>query len=215
MNLLYVIKRVKPSFKEIRKEADILRLSSPWHSPEKHSRVYAKKIRNKYTSMGVVTSLPGIIPGLGTAAQVAVEAGSVSTDVIFMLRWMANVCYAVAYIHGRDIEESFDLEFTIVLGLWSGVISEEEIKLVKQAELTVVHFDNHMSQRIKNRMNQKIGRKLIAKYGPKYAGTAMGKLIPFGIGATIGGAFNYTTMQRFNTVVYNYFTGTALSVSQV
>ena len=213
MNLLKIIKHVSPSFHTLRKDVEMIKVTSPWLTAEKHSKLYTKKIRNKYASVGVATSLPGIIPGLGTVAQVAVEAGSVSTDIVIMLRWMANVCYGVAYIHGKDIEGTFDYEFSTVLGLWAGVITEEEIHKVRAAEVTPDYFDKHMADRMKNRVNQKIGRTLLAKYGPKYAGTSMGKLIPFGIGAAVGGIFNYTTMQRFNTVAHNYFKDKALSVN--
>ena len=205
MNFINIVKRITPSFHEVRKDIELLRLSNPGITPEKLSQLYGKKIRNKYTSVGIATSLPGIIPGIGTAAQLAVEAGSVSADLAMMLRWMATLCYGTAYIYGRDIEQDFENEFTIVLGLWAGVLTSEEITTAKATAITAGHFDKHIADRIKNRMNQKVWRKLALKYGAKRSGIIGGKLIPFGIGAVIGGSFNYSTMQRFGNEANEYF----------
>ena len=205
MNLIYIVNKVTPSYNEVKREVDVLKLSQPWLTPERLSMLYAKKIRNKYASVGVVTSLPGVIPGLGTAVQVVVETGSVSADLVLMLRWMASLCYGTAYIYGRDLQKDFETEFTTVLGLWSGELTQEEVKNTKTSLLSVKHFDKHMAERIKNRMNQKVGRKLVAKYGSKRAGSALGKFIPFGIGAVVGGTFNYNTMHKFGRTANDYF----------
>lgn len=205
MNFIDTVKRITPPFLEIRKDIELLKLSNPGMAPKDLSRQYRKKIRNKYTSVGVATSLPGMIPGVGTAAQLVFEAGSVSADVALMLRWMATLCYGTAYIYARDIEQEFESEFTTVLGLWAGIITPEEITAAKSSSITSGHFDKHMADRIKNRMNQKIWRKLATKYGIKRSGLIGGKLIPFGIGAVIGGSFNYATMQRFGNAADGYF----------
>ena len=215
MNLIYIVNKVTPSYHEVKKEVDLLRLSQPWLTPDRLSKLYAKKIRNKYTSVGVVTSLPGVIPGMGTLAQAAVETGSVSADLFLMLRWMASLCYGTAYIYGKDLQYEFEAEFTTVLGLWSCELSLEEVNACRNKTLTLGHFDKHMADRIKNRMNQKVGRKLVAKYGSKRAGSAIGKLIPFGIGAVVGGTFNYNTMHKFGRMADDYFKGDALAMSQL
>lgn len=205
MNLINLIQRVTPLFNDIKRDVELLRFDNSGLPPEKLSQLYIKNIRNKYTSIGVATSLPGVIPGMGTIAQVAVEAGTVSADLALMLRWMAAVCYGTAYIYGHDIEQDFEGEFTIVLGIWAGVLSPDEIATAKNTEITTGHFDKHIADRIKNRMTQKVWRKLATKYGAKRTGAIGGKLIPFGIGAIIGGAFNYTTMKRFGKTADEYF----------
>lgn len=205
MNLIDIIKRVTPPFHEVRKDIELLKLNSPTLTTEKLAELYGSKIRNKYTSVGVASSLPGAIPGVGTIAQIAIETGSISADVLLMLRWMASIAYGTAYIYGQDIENDFDAEFTTMLGLWAGILTPAEAAETKSSLLTTEHFDKHIADRIRNRLNQKVGRKLVAKFGAKRTGLIGGKLIPFGIGAVIGGAFNYTTMKRFAKVSNDYF----------
>lgn len=131
MDLHKVIAKVMPHFHETRSEVHRLRYENPGKTPEELSRLYINKIRNKYASVGAVPALPGSIPGLGTAAQIAVEAGAISADVSLMLRYMAGLCYATALIYGRDIEKEFEDEFTLVLGIWSGIIVPKKQQMQK------------------------------------------------------------------------------------
>lgn len=205
MDLHKLILKVMPPFHDIRTEVQQLKLANPHKTPHELSRMFIKKTRNKYASVGAVSALPGVIPGLGTVAQIAVEAGAISTDVVLMLRWMAAICYATGIIYGKDTEYDFEQEYTVVLGIWAGVVLPEKAALAQGGKLVISHFDKHINDRIKNRMRQKIARKLATKYGSKRGGAVVGRLIPFGVGAVVGGLFNYVTMQRFGNAADNYF----------
>lgn len=205
MDFYALIKKLMPPFAQVRAEVAQLTLKNPGKSESELAALYLRQVRGRYTGVGVVSALPGVIPGLGTVAQVAVEAGSISADVALMLRWMASLTYGTGLIYGHDTEADFETRFTLALGLWSGVVVPEKAALALGEKLTVNHFDQHITDRIRNRMQQKIGRKLVTKYGSKRGGAALGTLIPFGIGAAVGGAFNYTTMSRFGKVVNEYF----------
>ena len=205
MDLHKLILKVMPPFQDIRLEVHQLQFANPHKTPHELSRMFIKKTRNKYASVGAVSALPGVIPGLGTAAQIAVEAGAISADVVLMLRWMAATGYATGLIYGKDDEKDFEQDFTIVLGIWAGVILPEKAALAKGEKLAIGHFDKHINDRIKNRMRQKIARKLATEYGSKRGGAALGRLIPFGVGAIVGGYFNYNTMQKFGKAADDYF----------
>lgn len=205
MDLHKLIVKVMPPFQDIRLDVQQLIKANPHRAPHELSQILIKKTRNKYASVGAVTALPGVIPGLGTAAQIAVEAGAISADVVLMLRWMASVCYATGLIYGKDTEHEFEQEYTIVLGIWAEVILPEKAAIAKGEKLVITHFNRHITERIQNRMRQKIARKLAAKYGAKRGGAVLGRLIPFGVGAIVGGIFNYTTMQKFGNAADSYF----------
>ena len=205
MDFNKIIHKVTPAYHNVRQSVNKLHFSNPGMPAGDLSRLYIKKIRNKYTSVGAVTALPGIIPGLGTATQAAIEAGSISADLIIMLRWMASICYGTALIYGKDIEKEFETEFATVLGIWSGVIKNGNAITYKSTAITTAHFNNHINDRLGNRVNQKIGQELIVKYGSKRSGAALGKFIPFGVGAVIGGTFNYVTMKNFGNIADSYF----------
>ena len=167
MDLHKLILKVMPPFHDIRMEVEQLKLANPHKTPHELSHMFIKKTRNKYASVGAVSALPGVIPGLGTAAQIAVEAGAISADVVLMLRWMAAICYATGIVYGKDTEHDFEQEYTVVLGIWAGVVLPEKAALAHGKKLVISHFDKHINDRIKNRMRQKIARKLVTKYGSK------------------------------------------------
>lgn len=205
MDFNALIQKVMPAFADVRADIERLKQANPGVYGHKLAKIYRAQIRRKYTSVGVVSALPGVIPGLGTVTQVVIEAGAISADVLLMLRWMAALCYGTGLIYGQDTEEDFDDRFTVVLGLWSGVVVPEKALVNVGERITVKHFDQHITDRIRNRMNQKIGRKLVTKYGSKRGGVALGTLIPFGVGAAVGGTFNYVTMSRFGKAAEQYF----------
>jgi len=205
MEFYTLIKKLIPPFAQVRGEIELLKLKNPGKSPAELGKLYLIQVRRKYTGVGVVSALPGVIPGLGTVAQIAVEAGSISAEVLLMLRWMASLTYGTGLIYGQDTEDDFEGRFTLILGLWSGVVIPEKAALSLDDKISVNHFDQHITDRIRNRMQQKIGLKLVTKYGAKRGGVALGTLIPFGIGAAVGGAFNYTVMSRFGKAAEDYF----------
>jgi uncharacterized protein (DUF697 family) len=204
MNIIKIIKTVAPKFHDIHNDIVALKHRNPAIPAPALSKLYINKIRNKYASVGVASALPGIIPGAGSITQAVVEAGTMSTDVALMLRWMGVICYGTAIIYKREIENDFETQFTIVLGIWLGVIVHDK-KDTHGTPLTLEHFNSHINDRIRSRMNQKVTQKLLIKYGAKRGGIVLGKLIPFGIGAVVSGTFNYNTMQRFGEVADNYF----------
>ncbi len=205
MDLHKIILKVMPSFNDIRTEVDRLRLNNRHMTAAQLSRVYSRRTRNKYASVGAISALPGVVPGMGTIAQAAVEAGAISADVVLMLRWMASTAYATGLIYGTDTEAAFEQEFTIVLGIWAGVLLPEKAAHAKGEKIAIGHFDQHITDRIRNRMRQKIARKLATKYGSKRGGAALGRLIPFGVGAIVGGLFNYNTIEKFGKAADDYF----------
>lgn len=205
MDLHKLILKVMPAFQDIRNDVLQLKHTNPGKTQKQLSRLYANKARNRYASVGAVTALPGVIPGLGTVAQVAVETGAVSADIVLMLRWMAGTCYATGLIYDHDTEHDFEQEFTLVLGLWAGVVLPENTTKAKGEKISINHFDKHITDRIKNRMNQKIARKLVTKYGSKRGGAVLGRLVPFGVGAVVGGTFNYFTLDKFGKYADDYF----------
>ena len=205
MDLHQLILKVMPHFHDIRREVQQLQYANPGKSAHVLASLYINNTQNKYASVGAVTALPGAIPGLGTAAQIAIETGAISADVALMLRWMAATAYAIGLIYGKDTQHDFENEFTVVLGIWAGVVLPEKAAQAKGEKLSTGHFDKHITDRIQNRLRQKVARKLATKYGSKRGGAALGRLIPFGVGAIVGGLFNYSTMKKFGKAADDYF----------
>jgi hypothetical protein len=206
MDLLTIVNSVSPSFDSIKTEIAELKKSYPNKTKDELADLFGNRLRKKYTSVGLASALPSVIPGVGTAVQIATELTTISGDLALMLRWMASNCYGIALIYDKDINSEFNQEFVRVLGVWCGVIQSAKVVSAKIAtKVAVVQFNKNVSGKVLQKINQRVGTTILTKYGAKRGGIAIGKLIPFGIGALIGGGFNYHTMNQFKKSAIEYF----------
>jgi hypothetical protein len=206
MDLLTIVNAVSPSYDSILTEIAELKRSYPTKSKDELADLYGNRLRKKYTSVGVVSALPSTIPGIGTTVQIATEVTTTSGDLALMLRWMAASTYGIALIYDKDIKSEFNIEFLKILGLWCGVIQSTKIVSTKIAtRVAATQFNKNISGKMLQKINQRVGTTIVTKYGTKRGGVALGKLIPFGIGAVIGGTFNFYTMNHFKKQAIQYY----------
>ena len=205
-DLLHIINTVSPKYDDILLEYEELKKNNSKLSKEELSKKFASKIITQYTSIGIATALPSAIPGLGTAAQVVIEGGMISGDLVLMMRAMAKMCYGIGLIFEKDMTQGYNQDLIKILGMWSGVI----VPLKKTAErigtkVAFAQFNKHVSGKMLQRINSKVGTTILTKYGTKRGGLALGRMIPFGIGAIVGGTFNYTTMKGFSVAAISHY----------
>lgn len=206
VDLMAFVNSVAPSFETVQKEIDELKKSYPNKSKKEIANIFGNRLRRKYTSIGIVSALPSAIPGIGTGVQLAVEASTISGDLALMLRWMAGTCYGIALINEKDIQTEFNQEFVKILGLWCGVIETAKVATERVAtKVALAQFNRNVSEKVLQTINKRVGFTLFTKYGTKRGGIAIGKLIPFGVGALVGGSFNYMTMNKFKKEAMKYF----------
>ena len=206
LDLLTIVNAVAPSYESLKKEVKELKESYPNKSKKELATKYGNRLRRKYASVGVVSALPSTIPGVGTVAQIGIETATISGDLALMLRWMAGTCYGIGLIYDKDIESEFSQEFIKILGLWSGAIETAKVGTEKIAtKIAIAQFNKRVSGKTLQAINRKVGTTIFTKYGAKRGGIAIGKLIPFGVGALVGGSFNYFTMNNFKKNSIKYY----------
>lgn len=201
-----LISVVTPDVSDIERHIYDLKKANPSLSQNKLAEKWADTICQRYASLGAVTALPSAIPGLGTAVQFGVEAGGISTDLAYMIRCMAGLTMGVGLIYERDIAATFHQDFVRVLGLWCGVLSLGKEATVKVSQkIAIAQFDK-IPGKIFAKINQKVGTTIVTKYGTKRGGIAVGRLVPFGVGAAVGYSFNLATMKGFKKKAITYYT---------
>lgn len=203
--VLKAIETLQPDHDDIARHILDLKSAHPNLSNHDLAEKWADRICWRYASEGAATALPGAIPGLGTAAQIGVEAGAISADLAYMLRCMAGMTIGVGKIYGRDTSLSFNQDFIRVLGVWCGVLSLGKEATVRVATKVAIAQFKKVPAEIFKRINAKVGTTIVAKYGVKRGGIAIGRLIPFGVGALVGGGFNLATMKGFKASALNYY----------
>lgn len=206
MDLLSIINGLTPSPEYVNREVQDLKYLHPNKSQDQLAKIWANKIRRNYTSVGIASALPSAIPGVGTAVQIAIEAGTISGDLALMLRWMGKMCMGIGFIYGNNMSMDINKDLLNILGLWCGVIqAAKEVTKKIGTKVAIAQFDKHVSGKILAKINQRVGTTILTKYGAKRGGIAVGKLIPFGVGAVIAGTFNFSTFSSFMNSAINYY----------
>jgi len=203
--VLNAIETLQPNSEDVARHVKDMRTAHPSMTKDELANKWGNRICWRYASEGAATALPGAIPGLGTALQVGVEAGAITADLAYMLRCMAGMTIGIGQIYQRDTEASFNQDFVRVLGIWCGVLVLGKNATVRITTKVAVAQFKRMPAEVFKRINRKVGTTIIAKYGTKRGGIAVGRLIPFGVGAVVGGSFNLATMKGFKKAAISYY----------
>lgn len=205
-NLATIIQSVAPSHEYVAQEIDELKYLNSKLTKDQLALRWGKRIRNNYTSVGVATALPSSIPGIGTVAQIAIEAGTITGDLALMLRWMGKQCMGISIIYGNNPEKPINQDLINILGIWCGVIDAAKNATTRVGtKVAVAQFNKRISGKTLVKVNQRVGTTVVTKYGTKRGGIALGKLVPFGVGAVIAGGFNYFTFNGFMKSAIDYY----------
>lgn len=199
------VESVQPSSSRVQRNVEKLRRNKPNLNNLALAESWAERVCRSYAVEGAASSLPSIIPGLGTGAQIAIEGSTVAMDLTYMLHCMADIVMGVGHIFGREIERPFNEEFVTVLGLWCGAITlgkETALRVgVKIAAATV----RQLPEGIARQLPRHVGIKILNRFGLRRGTVSMARLIPFGVGVCVGGGFNYAAMRSFKNTAIKYY----------
>ncbi|MBK0330613.1 hypothetical protein I8D64_04275 [Brachybacterium sp. MASK1Z-5] len=169
------------------KYVDSLRRKHPEMSEEDLVGHVEKQFRRLLTVSGAGVGGAAALPGVGTVAAIALTSGEGAA----FAEACAFLILAVARVRGVDMGDQASRK-TVVLGVLGGEKGEQLVSkaLGRQglqwgAVLNGVAPDFVVSA-VNNQIKRWIRRKIAARMGSVWAG----RLIPFGVGAVIGGVGN-------------------------
>lgn len=172
---------------------DRVRRAHPDESPAQIIGRLEKMFLTGVTGSGSAVGATAAFPGVGTLAAV----GAVGAETVFFLEASALLTLAVASVHGihpHDHEQRRALVLAVALG-------EAGMEVVsKAAGTTTKNWSAAVTGRIPGSklkvLNNSLVEKFIRKYFAKRSALIVGKLVPAGIGAVIGGAGNRALGKR-------------------
>ncbi|WUT00147.1 hypothetical protein OHA46_27220 [Streptomyces sp. NBC_00708] len=171
----------------VRKNIARARQRNPDASPAEVIRNLERLYVSALSGTGAAVGGSAAAPGVGTAVALALSAGealsSLEMSVLFAL--------SVAEVHGIPLDE-LERRRTIVMGILLGKSGSATIG--KIAERTGQHWGRQVVASVPaqtlRQINKVLGRNFITKYGTKQGIIVLGRVVPFGIGAVIGGGAN-------------------------
>ena len=148
-------------------------------------RLYVREMTAIGAAAGAAAAVPGV-GGVGSLGTAAAELGWFATR-------SADMVLVVAAIHGHTeatveqrkawilavlaFGEAASAGFTKVAGETGQTLGQKLVGKIPATKLA--------------RINKTLGKTVVTKYGSKKGAVALGRALPFGIGAVIGGTANY------------------------
>ncbi|WP_058235756.1 hypothetical protein [Devriesea agamarum] len=165
-----------------------LRAKNPGKSEEELLRNIERKFRGMLTATGAGIGGAAALPGVGTVAAVAMTVGEGAA----FAEACAFLTLAAAELHGVDMRDPAKRR-TVALAILGGEKGAEIITkaLGKQGvqwnSLLAGTVPDFVMTAVNKQVKKWIKRRVAARMGGVWAG----RMIPFGIGAVIGGAGNF------------------------
>lgn len=166
----------------IRAHVDRLRARNPESTPEQILALLEKEFARVVASTGAAVGAAAAIPAVGTATAAALTVSDLATF------FAASAAYtlAVAEVHGIEVD---DVERRRALVLAS-VLGEDGTNALTSVGISPVAWGRVLvaaapSNTIK-RVNKVLTGRFLKRYVAKQSGLALGRLVPFGVGAAVG-----------------------------
>ena len=177
----------------------------------------SKSFSRELTSLGAATGVAAAAPGLGTPAALSMLMAEVgwfafrATDLIMTIgavygrvdsspeerrAWVLSV---LAF--GEQAAEEFALlldELDRSVAIRSGQVGAVIAGVLQGDVATIDVF---------RRINAALAARVVAKYGSRRGLVALGKLLPFGIGAAVGGTANWALSRALTSQTRRFFDG--------
>lgn len=153
-----------------------------------------KSFLRELTAVGAATGGTAALPVIGTATALGLTAAE--------LAWTAtrttDMILTVAAVYGHtDATEAERKTWVLSMLAFDRDAAEHFGRIAAEYGGTVA-ASRSLSVDLVERINSRLGRLILARYGAGRSMLIFGKLLPFGVGAIIGGAAN---RHRVNTVM--------------
>jgi hypothetical protein len=166
------------------------------------------------TELGIAGAAAGgaaALPGIGLAATSAAFAVELGWSTLRL----ADLILTIAAIHGHD-RATVDERRMWVLSILTyrdgaaGVVAQLADELAGPRNTT-----RTVTRRSLQRMNAIMGRSIVSKYGARRGVAAIGRAVPFGVGAALGYGINARTVTTTAKHAHAFFTNFPISLDAI
>lgn len=173
---------------DIQAAVDKAASSNPEATSKHLANHFIRKTRQELVLLGGANGGLAAVPGVGTASSLAMSAA----DLALTVERIGELILKIGYAYGHNtpsLEERRAWILTVLaasMGFHKGA-SELAGALGKRGGVKVVKAIPY-NEIVK--LNRKLGGRIIVKWGTKQGVVRLGRIVPFGIGASIGAVSN-------------------------
>lgn len=156
-------------------------------TPSAAIKLAEKQYLASVTSMGAATGATAAAPGVGVGLAIAASGGELAANLSATMLHILTV----ARIHGLDVSD-IEKRRTLIYVAFVGQSAPAGIqKLLERAgPYWAKNILKAIPREAINAANKVLGPRFITLYGTKQGVIVLGRVIPFGIGAVVGGTAN-------------------------
>ena len=150
-------------------------------------RMLERRYRTAVTAVGAASGGVAAVPGAGTGVSLASSALQISAFV----EVTALFALAMAEVHGLHTSDP-QVRRALVLAILVGDAGVEmaEIAGADAASGWGRVLAQHAPDETVRRVNKTLGKHVVSRFGPRQQALALGRALPFGVGASIGAVGN-------------------------
>ncbi len=171
-----------------------IRRQYPAATPEHVIMILERRFLNSVTLTGAGSGAASLIPGVGTAIGLTV----IGVETIAFFEMTALFAQSIAEIHGivvDDQERAHNLVMALMLGgpgkdLVQQFVSQASGAGPNRSQYWGESITASMPKAVVGMLNKRLRDEMVKSMAVKQGGSMAGRLVPFGIGAVIGGAGN-------------------------
>jgi hypothetical protein len=181
--------------------AEVEQLLHPELDREALARYLTRRRAKAAAGAGAVTSVPGVVPGFGTAAQLVTSV----VDSAALIYSEVALILELAHVFGRDLRQHDErrLDLLVVLARDAKVRLPDE--LVRRARAGDVN--GPVPREAVGELNRQIGTRVVRRVAERRARVLLGRELPLGVGMAIGAGTNYRAMSGVGRTALRFYTG--------
>ncbi|MGI9597338.1 MAG: EcsC family protein [Acidimicrobiales bacterium] len=184
---------------------------------EARVRSISKRFRRELGAVGAATGAVAAAPGLGTGAATA----TLVADLGWFAMRSTDLIMAIGAAHGYTASSPDQRRAWVLSVLAFGEEAASQFtSLLSEIDAGAIVGGERISARLAGlaggdvatldalrRINTSLAATVIAKYGSRRSLLAVGKLLPFGVGAVVGGSANYALIRVVGSQAGKFFAG--------
>ncbi len=186
-------------------------------TPEEKTSAIISRFKKELTLVGAATGAIAAAPIVGTA----VAGGALAADMAWFGMRATDLIMAIGAANGRTEATDDERRAWVLAVLAFGEESAEKFASLL-GEVAPSEAADGLSQRAAGvvggdaltldalrRINTDLAGQVVAKYGARRSALAIGKLLPFGVGAVVGGTANYGFVRMVGNQARKFFADSA------
>ncbi len=189
---------------------------APGDSPQAKSRAIATPIRKNMTVAGAAAGATAAAPGVGTSVAV----GALAAEIGLVALRTTDMVMAIGAAHGfLDAEPEERRAWVLAVLAFGDDAAEEFATLARDMGLRVIDGraldiagdtilgggGQVATIDALRRINSTLVAQILKKWGTRRGAATVGKLLPFGIGAAVGGSANWWMLREFAKQAERFF----------